>query len=141
MTNAKEGKGRCLCGSVQFKAANVNHHIGACHCSMCRHWGGGPLMAADCGSDVKFEGDENISVFNSSAWAERGFCKSCGSHLFYRIKQTQQHMIPVGLFDEADSFVFERQVFIDKKPSYYDFSNKTETMTEAEVFAKYAAPT
>ena len=25
----------------------------------------------------------------SSAWAERGFCKNCGSHLFYRLKENK----------------------------------------------------
>ena len=37
-------------------------------------------------------------------------------------------------------FVFNHQVFIDKKPAYYEFKNNTENMTEAEVFEKYAKP-
>ncbi len=28
--------------------------------------------------------------------------------------------------------------FIDKKPAYYDFANSTNTLTEAQVFEKYA---
>jgi hypothetical protein len=47
-------------------------------------------------------------------------------------------MIPVGLFDDANSFSFDHQVFIDKKPTYYRFANRTKDMTEAEVFAMYA---
>ncbi len=97
-------------------------------------------MAIDCGTEVSFEGEENISVFDSSAWAERGFCKQCGSHLFYRIKANQQYMIPAGLFDNSDSFEFSRQVFIDNKPDFYSFSNETRDMTEAEIFAMYASP-
>ena len=27
--------------------------VGACLCSMCRKWGGGPLLAADCGTDPR----------------------------------------------------------------------------------------
>ena len=95
-------------------------------------------MTVDCGTDVLFEGEENISVFDSSEWAERGFCKKCGSHLFYRLKQSKQHIIPVGLFDEQERFVFDHQVFIDKKPSFYAFANETSEMTGAEVFALYA---
>ena len=37
-------------------------------------------MVVDCGADVTFKGEENISVFNSSLWAERGYCNKCGSH-------------------------------------------------------------
>ncbi len=94
-------------------------------------------MAVNCGTDVTFEGEDNITVYDSSSWAERGFCSGCGSHLFYRLKQSNQHIIPAGLFDEQDSFVFDNQVFIDKKPSFYSFANETNDMTEAEVFEKY----
>ena len=116
---------------------NINNKVGACHCAMCRKWGGGPLMAVNCGVDVFFEGEDNILVFDSSGWAERGFCKKCGSHLFYRLKERKEYIIPTGLFDDQESFVFNTQVFIDKKPSFYCFANKTNDMTEAEVFEKY----
>lgn len=140
MSNASEGKGHCLCGAVQINAPGISPHVGACHCSMCRRWGGGPLMAVDCGTDVSFKGEENITVFNSSDWAERGFCHTCGSHLFYRLKESGQHIMPAGLFDDNENFVFDHQVFIDNKPPYYSFANKTEDMTEAEIFAKYTPP-
>lgn len=135
-----EGNGTCLCGAVRINATNISKNVGACHCAMCRRWGGGPLMAVECGTEVSFKGKENIAVFNSSEWAERGFCSKCGSHLFYRLRENKQYIIPVGLFDENDKFIFDHQVFIDKKPSFYSFANKTNEMTEAEVFAKYAPP-
>ncbi len=141
MADIVSATGSCLCGAVSIQANNMDTHVGACHCGMCRKWGGGPLMAVDCGTDVRFDGEEYISVYDSSDWAERGFCKKCGSHLFYRLKQTQQHIIPAGLFDGSPHFVFDHQVFIDKKPSFYDFANETHDMTEAEVFAKYAPST
>ena len=40
----------------------------------------------DCGTDVIFEDESAIGVFESSEWAERGFCKSCGTALFYRLR-------------------------------------------------------
>ena len=140
MSDSIKGSGSCLCGETHFTANNINLHVGACHCSMCRKWSGGPLMAVDCGTDVIFENEENVSVFDSSAWAERGFCCKCGSNLFYRLKDSQQYMMSAGLFDNNSQFVFDHQVFIDEKPSFYEFSNDTENMTGAEVFAKYAPP-
>ncbi len=135
-----ETSGTCLCGAIRVKAKNLSKKVGACHCHMCRKWGGGPLMATDCGNDVSIEGEENVSVFNSSDWAERGFCKQCGTHLFYRIKESRQYVLPVGLFDENERLKFEDQIFIDEKPSFYEFANKTNNMTGAEVFAKYMSP-
>ena len=132
--------GNCLCGAVRITANNPSNKVGACHCEMCRKWGGGPFMEIDCGTDVSFEGEDDIAVYNSSRWAERGFCKKCGSHLFYRLKENRQHMIPVGLFDDQEHLKFENQVFIDRKPSFYSFSNKTSDMTEAEIFEMYGSP-
>ena len=132
-------QGNCLCGSVTVAASQVSTGVGACHCNMCRQWGGGPFLAVDAGSEVSFTGDAHIGIFNSSEWAERGFCKSCGTHLFYRLKQNQQHIMPVGLFQEGDQLVLDHQVFIDEKPGFYCFSQNTKDMTGAEVFAIFGA--
>jgi hypothetical protein len=140
MPGTISGKGSCLCGEVSFITNNASRSVSACHCSMCRKWGGGPVMAVDCGTDVTFKGEENISVFNSSKWAELGYCNKCGSHLFFRLKESKQHMMAAGLFDDNSMFEFDLQVFIDDKPSYYCFSNKTNEMTGEEVFARYGSP-
>lgn len=132
-----ERQGQCLCGAITITANPANNHVGACHCSMCRRWGGGPFMEIDCGTNVTFEGEDNIAVFKSSDWAERGFCSKCGTHLFYRIQQTGQHIVPIGLFETTPDLTFKTQVFIDEKPDFYSFANETEDMTGAEIFAKF----
>ena len=138
MSKLNVAQGSCLCGAVKILASNMNSHVGACHCSICRKWGGGAFMAVECGSDVSFEGEENIGIYQSSEWAERGFCNQCGSHLFYRLKQNNHYYIPAGIFDDSESFVFDNQVFIDEKPEYYSFANETKNMTGEEIFAMFA---
>lgn len=131
--------GSCLCGAVQVTATPKSHHFGACHCDMCRKWGGGPFLAVECEEAVSFEGDDHISTFASSDWADRGFCSHCGTHLFYRLKEGGHYAIPVELFDDADEWHFAEQIFIDRKPSFYSFSDQTKNMTGEEVFAAFAA--
>ena len=133
----KEREGHCLCGAVKIRAKAAPDTVGACHCSMCRCWGGGPFMQLACGTAVEFTGEENVATFSSSDWAERGFCRQCGSHLFYRLKEGGQHMVPVGLFETDDKLEFGHQVFVDERPHYYEFANRTHDMTGAEVFAKF----
>ncbi len=137
MSDQSRGTGHCLCGAVTMTATRVSRSMGACHCTMCRTWGGGPLLAVDCGTEVTFDGHEHISVFDSSHWAERGFCSKCGTHLFYRLKGNRQYIVPAGLLADQGAITFDHQVFVDEKPAYYDFSNETENMTGAEVFAKF----
>ena len=138
MANNKITSGSCLCGSVKIKVQNISKSIGACHCSMCRKWTGGPLIAVDCGTDVEFEGEENVTRYSSSLWAERGFCSMCGSSLFYRLKSNNQYIMAFGIFDNMEDAVFDHQIFIEEKPESYSFSNKTKNMTGEEVFKQFA---
>lgn len=129
--------GTCLCGAVSIKAKSKSNSIGACHCTTCQKWGGGPLLAVECEGQVSFEGEEHISVFSSSEWAERGFCRNCGTHLFYRLKKEGYYAIPYGLFENRDDWMLTEQIFIDQKPSFYSFSERTKKLTGEEVFAQY----
>lgn len=139
MLNSNVVTGSCLCGAVNLSTTSMSRHISACHCSMCRKWGGGALLVIECESNVSFSGEENISVYQSSEWAERGFCRICGSHLFYRLKPNNHYYIPVGIFDNSNGLIFDHQIFIDEKPDYYAFANETQNMTGAEVFAQFSS--
>ncbi len=138
MESISKQYGACLCGAVHVTANPKSNNVGACHCSMCRKWGGSPLLAVECGSEVHFEGEDHISTFDSSDWAERGFCKKCGTHLFYRLKNEGHYAIPVGLFHESSDWKLAEQIFIDQKPSFYSFAEKTKDLTGEEVFAQYS---
>ena len=130
--------GHCLCGRVSLRAGKLSTELEACHCGMCRRWGSGPLLALH-GSDVALQPEEDVAVYHSSAWAERGFCRCCGSHLFYRLKDRSAWYLPVGLFDDLADVHLTNQIFIDKKPCYYTFAEQTRNMTEAEVMALFAS--
>ncbi|MCW8108892.1 GFA family protein [Alteromonas ponticola] len=129
---------KCLCESVTLSIAESISELHVCHCSMCRQWGGGPMIVASCGTDVTFEGKQNIERYHSSEWAERGFCKRCGTHLFYHYLESGNYFVPAGLMKLPESVHMASQIFIDEKPHYYEFSNATTNMTGAEVMAKYS---
>lgn len=131
-------KGSCLCGSVKLSFDFENDNFHACHCGYCRKWGGGPLLSVDSNKNLKFEGEEFVGVYSSSEWAERGFCKNCGSHLFYRLKDGNLANVPLGILENPQDFKLDVQIFIDKKLPNYNFAEKTHMMTEAEVFAQFA---
>src|SRR5690349_4103885 len=109
--------GRCLCGSVKFTVAKVetNHHV--CHCGMCRRWSGGAGFMGAHATDVSFTHGEDLAVYPSSDWAVRGFCKACGTPLYYFMKQTKAYMMNVGTFDDPTPFRLIREIFVDRKPN------------------------
>jgi hypothetical protein len=132
-------KGGCLCGAVRFTAAPRDHEVGACHCGMCRKWSAGPFLSVECGGTVKVENADSLGVYRSSDWAERCFCKQCGTPLFYRLVGKPFNAVSSETFDDRAGFAFTSQIFVDEKPAYYEFANKTTNMTGPEVFAAFAA--
>ena len=131
--------GRCLCGAVTITLDSFDGHVGACHFGMCRRWSG-PSLTVNGGKALRIAGEAHLRRYRSSDWAERAFCERCGSSLFYRLLKTGEYFVWAGLFDTLPGAIFESQIFIDRKPDWYEFANATTNETEAEVFAKYAPP-
>lgn len=138
MNDAKSLQGTCLCKSVTISVQHDRPSLGACHCSICRRWSGGPFLTLESHKAPSIEGAEYIHTYASSDWAERGFCSVCGTHLFYRLKQDEFYALAAGLFDEAGNWPFELQVFVDEKPGNYQFANTTREMTGEEVFKSWS---
>jgi len=83
------------------------------------------------------EGVDQITVHASSPWAERAFCKHCGTHLYCRLLAKGEYFVPAGAID-SNQFEIGSQIFIDKKPESYALANQTPMLTEQEVLAKFA---
>ena len=82
MPNAHTGG--CFCGAVEIEVTGAPEEMGYCHCSSCRSYTGGPLVAF-----VLFKA-ENVRVtkgaaligrFRKSEMSERQFCTRCGGHI------------------------------------------------------------
>ena len=131
--------GGCLCGAVRFTASPKGHEVGVCHCGMCRRWSAGPFLAMECVGSVRIDDTASLGIYRSSEWAERGFCRQCGTPLFYRLVGKDFCVVSAEAFDDKADFRLTSQIFIDEKPAYYDFANRTHNMTGAEVFAAFSA--
>lgn len=129
-------KGQCLCGAVAFDIGS-EFYVDACHCQMCRRWGGGPFIGLDIrDGDVRFEKDEALSWYESSAWAKRGFCATCGSSLFYRLKENEDFWaIATGSLDLPAGVMIGKEIFIDEKPDFYDLAGGRPRLTGEEFLA------
>jgi len=77
--------GSCFCGTVEFSADNPSKWCAHCHCSMCRrtHGAGYVTWVGYEQDQVTFtRGEEELTWYESSPGAQRGFCRQCGSSMF-----------------------------------------------------------
>lgn len=107
---------------------------------MCRRWSGGAPFFAARTERVTFEGAEQLGRYRSSDWAERGFCKTCGTTLFYFLVPASTYMMSVGAFDDQSPFRLVREIFIDAKPDGYALAGDHPRWTAAETFARLSPP-
>ena len=107
MTMRNNVKGNCLCGAVHFCATLPSKWCAHCHCTMCRkaHGAGYVTWVGFEHQQVSFtQGEKDIHWYISSPGAERGFCKQCGSSLFFRSQQWpgELHIALGCVTDEID---------------------------------------
>jgi hypothetical protein len=79
-----EVTGGCQCGRVRYTVAAGPAKATVCHCRMCQRATGNafaPLLEVMT-SAVAWECEP--AVWASSTLAERGFCATCGTPVFYR---------------------------------------------------------
>jgi len=136
MSEHAKGKGCCLCGAVQFVVqAMSNKEVPATVIPAVNG-----AVALSCLPIVVRRFHLRVKRMLRSSFHRIGpnaaFSKTA-AHLFYRLKENQLYFMPVGLFDEGPDLIFDTQVFIEEKPSYYCFANVTKEMTGAECFAEY----
>lgn len=130
--------GRCLCGAVTITVEAMRAEVDICHCAMCQRWGGA-FYAGVKGEAASVTGEEAVTLYRSSTWAERAFCGTCGSNLWYRFLPTGNRSFLAGLFDLPEGFGIEQQIFVDEKPDWYDILQKSPMLTGAQVIAEAQA--
>ncbi len=129
-------KGKCLCGEVQFETPEPQA-IDVCHCKTCQGWVGGPFIGADFfEGGVTITKDDGLSWYASSEWAKRGFCKKCGSSLFYRLNDNPGFWaITAGSLNLPEGYQLGKEIFIDSKPKFYALAGDHPRLTGEEFFA------
>ncbi len=117
--------GRCECGAVTFQIKGELKPPTACHCSQCRrlsgHFWAGTWAQLD---DLRFINKDGLTWFQSSDWAERGFCKSCGSSLFYRLRDDNSRIsVAAGSLGKPTGLQLYRHIYVADKGDYYDITD------------------
>ncbi len=118
-------RGRCLCGAVRFEVDGDLPAPDACHCSQCRRFAGHVFVSTDVPrARVTIEGGENVTWFRSSDKVRRGFCRTCGSSLFWDPLERDWIGIAMGAFDAPTDTTIALHGHVASKGDYYDIADE-----------------
>ena len=120
----QQATGGCYCGRVRYRARGMSRQVTECHCSQCRKQAGHRHASTGAKtSDIEIDGGSNITWYRTSPDAERGFCSTCGSHLFWK-QSTRDHTgILAASLDKPSGLRLAKHIFVDDKGDYYDIAD------------------
>jgi hypothetical protein len=116
--------GACLCGAVRFRTTGPLRGVVYCHCSQCRKQTGHYFAATSlAGADLAVEGEDSLAWYDASPIARRGFCRTCGSVMFWKPVDGDTIAVVAGAFDQPTGLVGEAHIFTDDKGDYYEIAD------------------
>ncbi|HEX9769827.1 MAG TPA: GFA family protein [Kiloniellales bacterium] len=126
-------EGGCLCGAVRYRVSAPLAPVLACHCRQCRRMSGHYFAATAAPRDA-FEITESsgLAWFASSERSRRGFCKVCGSSLFFDHGPNEPIGISAGSLDGDPPLALAAHIYVDEAGHYYELTDKAERFTGDE---------
>lgn len=113
--------GSCLCGAVAFEVTGPMKDALACHCTQCRKQTGSYWISSTVADvDLKLTLETGLKWFVSSEMAQRGFCKECGSTLFWKQNGSSTTSICVGAINGNSGLKLEGHIYCDDAGDYYE---------------------
>jgi hypothetical protein len=137
-------KGQCLCGAVSFEIAGPTSAPSLCHCSQCRRIHGAPgAYTSAPTSAYRIHGEENLK-WSRLVRSEQGFCKLCGSKLFWRDGSADLD-ITLGSLDAPTGLTLAKHIWTRSQGDYYEIGHDglpryAESSRDAQPIGEEARP-
>jgi len=122
--NSPRATGGCLCGAVRYEIHGELLTVLNCHCSKCRRFNGhiGAYTATER-DNLTITRDDGLKWYHSTLDETpnvyRGFCKECGSSLFWDPRKSKNISITAGTIDNPTNLKTAHHVWVSQKPDYY----------------------
>lgn len=116
--------GGCLCGAVRFRTHGQLRAVVACHCTQCRRQSGHFWAATNVQDDkLDIAGEGDVTWYSATPGVRRGFCRTCGSFLFWKMESLDYTSIGGGAFDEPSGLTLDCHIYCADKGTYYEIED------------------
>ncbi len=122
---SKTISGGCFCGAVRYKVKGVLRGVVNCHCSQCTKLNGnfGAHSKAPK-SNINIIKDEGLRWYEISGVTRRGFCRECGSGLFWDNIDQDALGIIAGSLDGPTNLRTIGHIFVADKTDFYEITDE-----------------
>lgn len=110
-----------MCRAVKYTVSGPLRPVVACHCKQCQRTSGFHVAATSADRET-FTIDGDVTWYQSSDTARRGFCATCGSNLFWD-GPGQNLSIFAGTLDAPTGLKLVGHIYCADKGDYYEISD------------------
>jgi len=120
-------RGGCLCGAVRYELRGPLRGVVLCHCGQCRRSHGylGAYSSVRL-EDLTLLEQDALRWYESSDWARRGFCGTCGGRLFWEPLGQGRMAVAAGSIDQPSGLETLGHIFVAEAADYYEFADGLE---------------
>lgn len=115
-------EGSCNCQAVTFTVKDGGQSVTACHCTQCRKQSGN-YWASGYTDTANFEITGPVTWYAVTPSAERGFCATCGSFLFWKAHAEDGMSFSLGAIDGPTGLSLMKHIFTADKGDYYEIAD------------------
>lgn len=122
--NPNATTGGCMCGGVRYSVTGPLRGIVACHCEQCRRSSGHFVAATACRRQYfHLDKQDSLGWYSAVSGFRRGFCKVCGSSLFFEEEGGPRVSIAAGSLDQPQGLRIEAHIFTSEAGDYYQLDD------------------
>jgi len=123
--SARQLRGQCQCGAVQYRVADEFVYALNCHCSRCRQATGSafkPTAGIPHGKLAVVQGADRLMIIGD----ERGHdarCRACGSFLYSRVREGEWLHVTMGSLVDDPSIRPGCHIFVGSKAPWFTITD------------------
>jgi hypothetical protein len=120
-----QARGGCLCGAVRYEIRGKLRDVVVCHCSKCRRFHGHVGAYTSIPQEnLVFKEKSGLKWYDSiqdeTPGVMRGFCRECGSSLFWNPTHEERIAVAAGSIDEPTQRKIIGHVWVEQKGDYHE---------------------
>ncbi|MEM7563820.1 MAG: GFA family protein [Pseudomonadota bacterium] len=124
MNREQISTGGCQCGAVKYRVNGPLRDVVNCHCTECQRLNGNFGAHSKARTEhLDITETDGLQWYDIHPSVRRGFCKRCGSSLFWEAMQQPWTGIIAGSLDNGDALTTIGHIFVEEKAGFFEITD------------------
>ena len=116
--------GGCQCGAVRYQVSGPLRDVVNCHCTECQRLNGNFGAHSKARTEhLEITENSGLNWYHINPAVRRGFCRQCGSSLFWEAMEQPWTGIIAGSLDDSSPLNTIGHIFVEEKAGFFEITD------------------